>query len=530
MLDSVSHDVVLSHFDCETRALLRMTCRSFAWMAVGADEGRERYAHAVRIGDTDVVREYIAHSTASDVNLAAAEGHVEVLKLLRSHDMNEITMSVSASMGRVHVLDWLLDQGVPHDWRVLMQAASRGHCDVVKWAFARACMHSSISQEVGHHIVRAAAKNGQDDVVACIHAIHPLWIRPSNILFAATPGGHMRLIKWTTGVFGSHLLTQAMLDRAARHGRIALMKFIVESTSRAPSINTATSAAYGGHVDVLVWIVSGGYPIDYRMCRHSAIHGGSIAVLEWCVHMSPPSQNEWSDMNTVWHHGFASIDMMMWGCRRGWALPPDACARTVHTGDVRALEFAKRNGAVIDSWTLCRAARYGRTDAVSWLLENDCPCHLNPMLWAASGGTIDTVDQLLLHGVGQWYSACSREAAHRGHMHLLHHIAGIGMAWMGEGDERLTCLDFVQHGRIEWLMWARAGGCEWNEDTAAAVAARGWLHMLKYMRSTDPPCPWDERVTCILNDRVIIDWAILNGCPSAPALEEDAIYDIEIVD
>jgi hypothetical protein len=49
-------------------------------------------------------------------------------------------------------------------------------------------------------------------------------------------------------------------------------------------------------------------------------------------------------------------------------------------------------------------------------------------------------------------------------------------------------------GHLAVLQWARANGCDWNEDTCRQAARGGHLEVLQWARAND--CPWD-RDNCI---------------------------------
>jgi hypothetical protein len=67
------------------------------------------------------------------------------------------------------------------------------------------------------------------------------------------------------------------------------------------------------------------------------------------------------------------------------------------------------------------------------------------------------------------------------------------------------------------LRWARANGCEWDEDTSKAAAKGGHLATLQWVRANG--CPWSEE-TCRAAVRgahlAVLLWARANGCPWGP--------------
>jgi hypothetical protein len=43
-------------------------------------------------------------------------------------------------------------------------------------------------------------------------------------------------------------------------------------------------------------------------------------------------------------------------------------------------------------------------------------------------------------------------------------------------------------------MRAQPESCEWNAGTCHSAIAGGHLHVLRWLRTQTPPCPWDEDV------------------------------------
>jgi hypothetical protein len=70
------------------------------------------------------------------------------------------------------------------------------------------------------------------------------------------------------------------------------------------------------------------------------------------------------------------------------------------------------------------------------------------------------------------------------------------------------------------LQWARANGCEWDEDTCYWAARGGHLAVLQWARANG--CEWDED-TChaaVAGGHLrVLQWARANGC-DLPDLDE----------
>ena len=57
-------------------------------------------------------------------------------------------------------------------------------------------------------------------------------------------------------------------------------------------------------------------------------------------------------------------------------------------------------------------------------------------------------------------------------------------------------------GQIEFLRWAEKKGCPFTDfGTCAAAARGGHLATLKWLRTQDPPCPWDSLVCSAAGER-----------------------------
>jgi hypothetical protein len=53
----------------------------------------------------------------------------------------------------------------------------------------------------------------------------------------------------------------------------------------------------------------------------------------------------------------------------------------------------------------------------------------------------------------------------------------------------LLCSSAASQGLLTTLQWLLKNGCKWNAHTYIAAARHGHLHVLKYMRSSEIPCP-----------------------------------------
>lgn len=82
----------------------------------------------------------------------------------------------------------------------------------------------------------------------------------------------------------------------------------------------------------------------------------------------------------------------------------------------------------------------------------------------------------------------------------IEHFALIGdvdsLAQSGGTFDEFTCCFAANNGLIEILQWLRSQDppCPWDNLSCNVAAMNGDLKTLKWLRSQDPPCPWNERV------------------------------------
>ncbi|KAJ1435084.1 hypothetical protein B484DRAFT_325782 [Ochromonadaceae sp. CCMP2298] len=78
-------------------------------------------------------------------------------------------------------------------------------------------------------------------------------------------------------------------------------------------------------------------------------------------------------------------------------------------------------------------------------------------------------------------------AAQHGHIGLLYAL----QSYHHCGSD--TCAAAARGGHVDVLQWLRSHDppCPWDAVTSHAAAATGHLE-LQWMRAQDPPCPWDE--------------------------------------
>ena len=72
------------------------------------------------------------------------------------------------------------------------------------------------------------------------------------------------------------------------------------------------------------------------------------------------------------------------------------------------------------------------------------------------------------------------------------------LQWLRSQDppcpwDKYACSGAAERGHLNVLQWLRSQSppCVWDEDACSGAAKGGHLNVLQWLRSQDPPCPWD---------------------------------------
>jgi len=66
---------------------------------------------------------------------------------------------------------------------------------------------------------------------------------------------------------------------------------------------------------------------------------------------------------------------------------------------------------------------------------------------------------------------------------------------------------------LDVLQWLRKHGCPWDDWMLWYAACYGHVHILKWARAQDPPCPWNAIMCGEAPDLDTLRWMRQEGCP-----------------
>ena len=127
----------------------------------------------------------------------------------------------------------------------------------------------------------------------------------------------------------------------------------------------------------------------------------------------------------------------------------------------------------------------------------------------ARGGDMDAVVWLKAQGC-PWSEDTCAGAAKGGHLDVLKWLRNEGCPWGSR-----TCWEAAKGGHLHVLEYAHENGCPWNEGTCAHAAQNGHVAVLEYAHKNG--CPWDAGMMCLRAAKRghvgVLRYAHENWCP-----------------
>ena len=208
-------------------------------------------------------------------------------------------------------------------------------------------------------------------------------------------------------------------------------------------------------------------------------------------------------------------DVLVWLKSKGCVVDSIASLGAVINGHIKVLKYLKSEGMAFDSDTCKDAAINGHIKVLEYLKSEGVPFDSRTCEGAAEGDHIEVLKYLKSEGApfNQW--SCLR-AAERGHLEVL--------KWLRSEEVNCPCdetriaFPAAYNGHLAVLQYVWSSGARIDRETCAAAAAGGHLDILKWLRSEEVKCDWDES-TCHQAlkrgdaiGQAIFQWALAHGC------------------
>lgn len=218
-------------------------------------------------------------------NFAAAGGSLPAVEFTAEFEWCQTMMWHAAHHNRRDALRWLREKfdaqlrenGVSNYLELIIEAAAAGnHWDLHK------TLQDSYNNETRVDIVYFAAMHGNTEML--LSSLERVPVRPS-LMHISVIKGHIAVMKilLEKGLV-LPLPEQLQLGEHSSFGRIDVLKFFhsngVDLSTVSNSATIINSAAGGGHMELVKWLISIGIVPTKLTCRHAA-SGGHLELLKY---------------------------------------------------------------------------------------------------------------------------------------------------------------------------------------------------------------------------------------------------------
>ena len=179
-----------------------------------------------------------------------------------------------------------------------------------------------------------------------------------------------------------------IMNAAAFSGHLGALKYWKERTRTKESLfdeQTCAFAAYGGHLEVLVWLRENNCPWNEATCRCAA-WGGHLDVLKYAHEKGCP----W-DARTcmvVAARG-GHLEVLKNLHEKGCYWDASTCSEAAEGGHLEVLKYAHEKGSPWDEWTCSEAAKGGHLEVLKYARLHGCPFDKRTCMTAARKGQED---------------------------------------------------------------------------------------------------------------------------------------------
>jgi Ankyrin repeats (3 copies) len=305
--------------------------------------------------------------------------------------------------------------------------------------------------------VEACAIAGRYADISTLAAAHELGLPWSaSLLNSAALSQRFDVLKWLH-IDAECPLPQDICSSAAAGGSVDMLQWLIAAGC---DFDAATSyhAALAGHMHVLQFLRGQGCPFD-KDCVDAAAERGDLAMVQWLLQQGCP----WRKSEVV--HIAAesgSIALMEWLLdEHRVGMTVDLMASAAEAGQLAMCQYLREQGCPWGRRVTTSAASGGQLHVLRWLHEAGCPWRVaTVMYWAVCSGSdgVEIFEYLLQQGMLPDAEVLTRvlaDAGAYGKRALAVWLRLHGTAWpavlVSDGDVLCWSRDMVA--------WARAEGC-----------------------------------------------------------------------
>ena len=171
--------------------------------------------------------------------------------------------------------------------------------------------------------------------------------------------------------------------RVAVFGHLPILQWVREQGC-AWDVYTSFNAAYGGHLEMLKWVLRCDPPCPWSQYTLSWVaERGHLNVLQWIRESGLPCE---------WHRGVSAfaadgghLKVLQWLRAQTPPCPWDhsVCSNAAANGHLEVLQWARANGCPWDGRACVIAAQGNHLEVLQWLMAAGCPGKATQLVTAA---------------------------------------------------------------------------------------------------------------------------------------------------
>eukprot|EP00953_Heterococcus_sp_UTEX-ZZ885_P014617 8275-Heterococcus_DN1.PRE.4 len=285
--------------------------------------------------------------------------------------------------------------------------------------------------------------------------------------------GCLYKLKWF-GAMVQYRLPNDICDSAAKSGNIDMLRWLLQG-GYGLCASTAYQAALAGHKHVLKFLNSEACTFD-KWSFTAAAYRGDLDMLRWLQQQGCPRDALAVSITAV---SSGNVPLMMWLKEQHVELYPMLMLHAAEHGHLNMCRYLVDQGGQLTKKACKHAARGGHTETLRWLLAQGCPYKVSSISrGAASSGSIGVLTYVLELGAAittaPVLTSMLTTAGAFGHLDAAKWLRKQGAVWPEVlEDEHASWANPERVQRRQWsgavLQWARQEGCVSPVTTAAGL-------------------------------------------------------------
>lgn len=462
---------------------------------------------------------------------AALYGYLDVIiwALRNRYKFNKKVYSNAAKNGYLDLIKYFRNLDCT-DWDVdtVLNAAAYDHLDILKYAIENGCNYSTkiypnaaCSSMCNMHSY--AALYGHLDILIWCKQFDPELFdsKQMHIINNAANGGHLHVLQWLknegyiwnsqtfcNAARGGHLHILKMLKDdncpydswtfafAAERGDIKILEWLKEINCPMPE-NILRYASQAGRLDALKWLIENNSPKDENASICEAAYGGHLEVIKFMLN------NKYVKMDRLDGNQLANLGL---------------CA--IKGGNRNVIDYVYKIGAIFPSESYCYAIQHNNFELVKMLRNQNIPWYITTYSFAIEYSNLEIMNWLRDNGC-PWCPFALQCAINIGDLDKL--------SWIIHNGFDTTCIFnyAIQNSDIDTLKWVKKAGYTYDEHSCTRAAKFGHYAVLKWLRKKG--APWDQttsKASCKSGNLDCLIFLIDNKCPYdiRDCYEEAKIY------